>query len=345
MIPVLVAGVLALAVTAGLTPAPTPDPPAPVPPARCTVDDPRLEELSGLVVDGDAIWAMADGGSRVTVYRLDVSGPECSIVQTRTAPLDPYDPEDLAIGPDGALWVSDTGDNDRKRDTVAVVVMPATGAAQLHRLSYPDGPHDAEALLVDRQGRPVVIVKDFGVSIGIYRTAAPPEGSGPTPLVRVGALAPPSSQTVGGPVGGFGSRLVTGAASTADGSVVAVRTYTDAWLFPAPDGDPVAALTGEPVQVPLPDEPQGEAIAFTSDGTLLSGSETRGGVSGQIRAVTGASGLVPAARRHAAPAATGSPSAPEAATTPEWVPGVVGGAALVVVLMATGVAMSVRRRR
>ena len=43
------------------------------------------------------------------------------------------------------------------------------------------------------------------------------------------------------------------------------RTYTDAHLFAAPDGDVVAALGGTPVTVPLPGEPQGEAVALTGD--------------------------------------------------------------------------------
>ena len=77
---------------------------------------------------------------------------------------------------------------------------------------------------------------------------------------------------------------MTGGAVSADGRVVALRTYTDAWLFAVPDGGGVAdALRATPVQVPLPGEPQGEAVAFAADGTLLSGSEARGGVAGQVR--------------------------------------------------------------
>lgn len=316
---------------------------APVPHTRCVVDDVRLEELSGLVVAGDAVWGIADGGNRVTIHRLDMAGPKCAITSSRSASFNPIDPEDLAVGPGGSLWVGDIGDNGRQRDSIAMMVLPPTGSPQLHRLTYPDGPHDAEALLVDRNGRPVVIVKDFGTGAAVYRPATAPVGAGPTPMERVGSVALPSSATLGGPVGSIGSRLVTGAAMSADGSVVALRTYTDAWLFPAPDGDPVEALTGEPVQVPLPDEPQGEAIAFEPDGTLLSGSEERGGVRGEVRAVTGAAALVPAVLKPAPPAVS-APAAPVAAT-PEWVPAAIGGAVVVVLLAVLGLAMSLRRRR
>lgn len=314
-----------------------------MPEVRCTVTDPALAELSGMVVTADeAVWAMADGGRRVEIHRIDVRGLDaaCEVVETRTAPIDPYDAEDLALGPDGEIWVADTGDNERDRDTVAVVVLPARGDARLHRLTYPGGPHDAEALLVDATGVPFVVTKEAGRSAGVYRTDAPPEGEAATPLRRVGELTLPVSDTQGGPIGGFGSRVVTGAGATADGEVVALRTYTDAWLYPVPDGDLTAALAGSPTRIPLPDEPQGEAVAFTGDGTLLSGSETRGGVDGQLRAVPGAAALVGGAPEVPAPAV-----APGTDTPPEWLPALLGGGVAIGVLVLLGATLALRGRR
>jgi hypothetical protein len=294
-----------------------------------------------MVVHEGGLWAVSDGGRSVQIHRIDRSN--CGVIDTRTADADPYDVEDLAVGPDGALWVADIGDNDRLRDTVAVVVMSERGDARLHRLTYPDGPHDAEALLVDARGRPFVVTKEVGRPAGLYRTAEPPQGEGPTPLLRVGELALPASDTLGGPVGGVGSRLITGAALSADGTVAAVRTYTDAWLFPVRDGDLVAALNQTPVRIPLPDEPQGEAVAFEPDGTLLSGSETRRGVQGEIRAVRGATAL---AGEPVAPAAL--PPAPEVAPDPGppgWLPAAAGGAAVVGGLLLVTAAATLRGRR
>jgi hypothetical protein len=314
----------------------------PTPERVCAVDDPRLDELSGMVVSGGGLWAVSDGGRDVRVHRIDRA--DCAVIDTRTADVDPYDVEDLAVGPDGTLWLGDLGDNERARDTVAVIALPERGEARLHRLAYPDGPHDAEALLVDSQGRPFVITKEFGRPAGLYRTAEPPEGEDPTPLLRVGELALPASDTLGGPVGGVGSRLVTGAALSADGTVAAVRTYTDAWLFPVSDGDLVAALNLTPARIPLPDEPQGEAVAFEPDGTLLSGSETREGVSGEIRAVPGATGLagepVPAPPLPPAPELAPDPG------PPTWLPGAIGGAVVVggLVLVSLAAARWSRRR-
>lgn len=311
-------------------------PPA-APETRCTVTDDRLAELSGLVVDDGRVWAMSDGGRRVDVHRLDA---DCEVVRTRTADVDPFDAEDLALGPDGELWVADTGDNDRSRETVAAIVLERGGDARLHRFTYPDGPHDAEALLVDASGVPYVITKEVGVPAGVYRPAAPPEGRGPFPLERVAQVSLPASDTEGGPIGGLGSRTVTGAGMSADGRVVALRTYTDAWLFPVPDGDLAAALAGEPARVPLPGEPQGEAVAFEPDGTLLSGSETRGGEPGELRAVPGAAAL--AAEPFTPPAV--EPAAPAEPPAPEWLPALIGGGVTVGVLVLLAAALSLRAR-
>ena len=157
---------------------------------------------------------------------------------------------------------------------------------------------------------------------------------------------------------------MTGAAADADGRVVALRSYTDAWLYRVPaDGDLVAAFTGRPVRVPLPGEPQGEAIAFEPSGTLVSGSETRGGAPGEIRAIANAAGLAvddPAGSDQAAPdpsapdptadpAASGTDAAAPDRTsqTPEWLPAVIGAGALggFLLLVMIGLALSATRRR
>ncbi|GAA2563794.1 hypothetical protein [Pseudonocardia hydrocarbonoxydans] len=307
----------------------------PAPEVRCVVTDDRLAELSGMLVDDGAIWAMSDGGREVTVHRLD---DDCAVAQTRTAGIDPFDAEDLALGPDGEYWVADTGDNERSRETVAAIVLPVRGEARLHRFTYPDGPHDAEALVVDADGVPFVITKEVGAPAGVYRPAAPPEGRGPFPLERVAQVSLPASDTEGGPIGGVGTRTVTGAALSADGTVLALRTYTDAWLFPVDGGDVAAALSGQPTRIPLPGEPQGEAVAFEADGTLLSASETRV-EPGELRAVPGAAAL--AGQPGPPPAA---PVAPVEEPAPEWLPALLGGGVTIGVLVLLAAALSWRAR-
>lgn len=272
----------------------------PAPPIRplCTPPQPELAELSGLASDGQRWFAVPDGGQRLEVFVLEPG--TCSIEDVITADINPYDVEDLALAADGTLWLADTGDNDRDRETVALHRLAPGGDATLFRLVYPDRPHDAEALLLDGSGVPHIVTKDLLGTSGVYRPAAPLRAPGPTPLERVASVRLGPTDTPGGPVGDTGSTLVTGAALSADGSVLALRTYTDAYLYPVTGGDIVTALSRPPVRIPLPGEPQGEAVALMPDGTLLSGSE--GGA--PIRAVAAATTLVaPPQPPPAAPAA------------------------------------------
>jgi len=317
----------------------------PVPAPACTITDPRLAELSGLVADDQHWYAITDGGTAATVWVL---GKDCQVQDQITGSVDPYDVEDLARGADGTFWLSDTGDNDEDRDTIALISLTPAGEAAIHRLTYPDGKHDAEALLLDRAGVPYVVTKNPLGTADVYRPAGPLAVPGPTPLEKVTTVRLTSTDTPGGPVPGLvGSVTVTGAATSADGTAIALRTYTDAYLFPVSDGDVVAALAASPVRVPLPNEAQGEAIAFQPDGSLVSGSEAgREGAAQTVNVVAAAAALV-------APKPPPGESKPESASnvsaTPEEKEGLPAIPAAAVTVAAIGVIYllfrSLRRRR
>lgn len=285
----LLSAVAPLLFAALLFAAPLPGVAQPAAQDLCTPVDPELIELSGLATDGRRWFAVSDGGTSLQVMVLDPA--DCSVLDKITAEVDPYDVEDLALAGDGALWLADTGDNDLDRGTVALHRLTRDGGASLYRLTYPDGGHDVEALLLDHADVPYLVTKELGAA-RVYRPTEGLAEPGPTPLEQVATLRIESTSTPGGPAGSAGSVLVTGGAVSADGQVVALRTYTDAYLFPAPGGDVVAALGATPVHVPLPDEAQGEALALAPDGTLLSGSESAGEGPVPIRGVVGAAALV-----------------------------------------------------
>ncbi len=56
---------------------------------------------------------------------------------------------------------------------------------------------------------------------------------------------------------------------SSDGTRLALRTYTDAYVWPLAGSDVPAALAAAPVRVPLPESPQGEAISFSADNQQL----------------------------------------------------------------------------
>jgi hypothetical protein len=232
----------------------------------CQVTDPRLPELSGLVVVGDQMVAINDGGDQITVYVLDMS---CAVVDVRTAPVDPYDPEDMAVGPDGTVWLADTGDNRTDRPTVALLALHPDGSTGVYRMSYPDGPHDAESLLLTPDGTPYVVTKEIMGSSGVYRPSVPIAEGIVVPLARVATVNFTLTGTEGGPVGRAGQLMATGGAVSRDGTLLALRTYTDAYVWPLSNSDVPTALAGTPVRIALPPAPQGEGISFSADDRQL----------------------------------------------------------------------------
>jgi hypothetical protein len=268
------------------------------PTTRCEITDPRLPELSGLVGIGDAMLAMNDGGDEAAVYGLDGS---CAVGEVRTAAVDPYDPEDLAVGPDGTVWLADIGDNEQQRETVALIGLRADGSSTLTRLTYPDGPHDAEALLMAPDGTPYLVTKEVLGASSVYRPDEPLADGVTLPMTRVLGMGFTLTGTPGGPVGRAGQLLVTGGAVSADGQRIALRTYTDAYVWPLVDSDVAGALSGSPMRIPLPDSPQGEAIAFAGNSRdLLVSSEE---LPAAVTLVPVAADAAPAAETTAADAA------------------------------------------
>lgn len=225
------------------------------------LQDPALLESSGLAVsarhDG-VLWTHADGGSVAQVRAVDGSGE--TVATVTLAGIDPYDPEALAPGTDGegdpALFLGDIGDNFEERADVSVfrfaepdTIADRTVEATWYRFTYPDGPHDAEALLVHpRTGRLMVATKGFG-GAGLYRAPRDlvPSDVGTNELVRVAGVPP----------------LVTDGAYLPDGRF-ALRTYSSVFVYDRP-----GHLVGSG---PLPPQPQGESLA-ADDRRLLAGSE------------------------------------------------------------------------
>ncbi|TFV61947.1 hypothetical protein E4P41_08670 [Geodermatophilus sp. DF01-2] len=322
--------VLGVALPASAQPAASAAPADPAGPvARCQLTDPRLPEVSGLVEVGDRMLVHNDGGDRLDVYVLDQA---CAVVTVQSAALDPYDPEDMALAVDGTVWLADTGDNTGTRETVALLALRPDGSSSVYRLTFPDGPRDVEALLLAPDGTPYLVSKEVLGASAVYRPVSALAENGTVGLAEVAGVDFTLTGTPGGPVGRAGQLMVTGGAVSPDGRWIALRTYTDAYVWPLSGSDVVGALAAEPRRVALPTAPQGEAVSFTGDSSALVVAGE--GLPGDVTVVP-----VPAAPSPAAPS-----EPPDGALTdllgtdggPSPIPAAVAAAAAAAVLVWLG---------
>ena len=235
------------------------------PQAVAEIADGALDELSGLVAATrfDGFWAVEDSGNPAQLVALDAKGARVGAVDVG-APN--RDWEDLARAGDD-LFIADIGDNLGVRAQIVVYRVPEpaltdrVAVAEAITLTWPEGPRDAEALVVT--GPSLYIFSKS--SRGDTRIGRAPTTPGTHVLVDVGGLKLGEGALAGDP-------RLTGAAY--DGAILALRSYDHAWTWTVTDGDVPAALLAPPTDLPVAAERLGESIALTA-GTYWTVSEGR----------------------------------------------------------------------
>jgi hypothetical protein len=241
----------------------------------CRITDSRVTEVSGIVATNTGYVVINDSNvdrSRVKIFTLDAA---CKVTGVVSYPTIARDPEDVAVARDGTIWVADIGDNTsltggsgERRSTIALwSLAPGAREPVIHRLTYPDGnPRDAEAILLNGDGTPVIVTKQPGGEVYVPDGPLVPRTTEGVKLRSVGKFAATKTGTPN-PLSFIGEATVTGGAVSLDGAKALVRTLSDAYEFDVADGDVAKAITSGKFRItPLPNEPQGEAISFTADG-------------------------------------------------------------------------------
>ena len=270
--------------------------------ATVTVQVPAAAEISGLAAgraNGGVLWAHNDSGDVARVLAFTTGGEPRG--EIRTGGAEAVDWEDMAIGPGQEpdtdyLYLGDIGDNAAQRPDIVVYRLPepmlsgetttVAAASQTIALRYPDAPHDAETLLVDPfTGELIIITKEIvGGNAGVYVASADMLEAGGGTMERAGEITKQTLTTArdlpeSAPVLARGVGYVpTGGDISADGRLIAIRTYASVWIW-ARHGDASVAetLISTPCEAPSAFEQQGEAIAFAADGdayyTISEGAE------------------------------------------------------------------------
>src|SRR5919108_1199462 len=152
------------------------------------IDDPRVVESSGLAASRrhpGVLWTHNDSGDAARLFAIGRDGRVLATL--RFADVEARDWEALAMGRDDrgapALFAGDVGDNQGVWPFVTVYrvseptrLRDATVPARRYRLRYPDGPRNAEALLVDPRSNRLYVASKDEAGGSLYQAPAPPRG-------------------------------------------------------------------------------------------------------------------------------------------------------------------------
>jgi hypothetical protein len=233
------------------------------------IRDPRIKESSGVVASrryADVFWTHNDGGGpkKQVLYAIDREGNTRASFPVTGVTL--HDWEDIAIDGAGHLYIADIGNNDSKRDTLAVYVIdepnPQAGAGPISlkrawKLKFPQAPFDCESLFVWKDYGYVVSKVFDNAHAKIFRFPLK-ETNRPLTLELVATTKIESP--------------VTGADISADGTLLGLVAKNGAYVFRI-DGDVARVNNANPHHTKLKDE-HIEGCCFVPEGLLVT-SERR----------------------------------------------------------------------
>jgi hypothetical protein len=256
------------------------------PPATLsTIRNSAITESSGLAASRTSrgiYWTHNDSGDGPFLYALDTTGRSRGV--WRVTDADATDWEDIAAGPGpisgkSYLYVGDIGDNNSSRPEIVVyrVLEPLvsnadrastkerprpTESADAIRLRYPDGKHDAEALMVHpTNGDLYVVTKVAFASPTVYKASAPLSTNKQTVMQKVADLRVPNL---------FGG-IITGGDISPDGRRVALCDYFQGYeLVWKQSVGPFDEIWNQRMTtIDLGKRHQGESVAYRLDGNAL----------------------------------------------------------------------------
>ena len=251
--------------------------------AQGTVTTFYLWEASGLIASRQnpgVVWTHNDSGYAGSVFALSTNGT--LLAQYSVPNVWGGDFEDIAFGPGPSpethyIYLGDIGDNYSTRPSIQVFRFPepavygyqsnnppsrlVAGATGI-TLRYPDGPYNAEALLIDPLNGDLFIATKLTNSSRIYRATRAELDSGDVTLTFIREIS---------------FFKVSAGDVSADGSLVALRRGGTGALWVRAAGQSIGdVLAGNSINIPIANEPNGEALGFHPTGlgyyTLSEGS-------------------------------------------------------------------------
>jgi hypothetical protein len=247
-----------------------------------SITDTRIKEASGIVSSRKYkgfFWTHNDSGNPNDIYLIDSTGKLRVIVKVANATNGDW--EDIAIGPGpdsgiNYIYIGDIGDNNSAHYSSAVYRLPEpdltidTGVTNISvsnsvriDFKYPDGPHNAETLLLDPLTKDLYVVSKG--TIGIVYQLKYPQSTDTLIICKKIGLLPLSILTAGD--------------ISPDGNEILLKNYGSIYYWKKNAGETVLqTLLRTPVSIPYISEQQGEAIGWSVGNAFYTTSEYANGI-------------------------------------------------------------------
>ncbi len=235
--------------------------------------DDQINECSGLVVSSkneDRIWVHNDSGDKGRIFLINKSGETLAIYNFKAKVVDC---EDIAMSnPKNRkpqIYVGDIGDNKAERDFISIYKFdepnylkgqnrPSVPKVEQLKLKYPDGPRDAECLMIDPISQKIYIISKREDSVGVYSVPLKIEAGSVHTLTKEGTLSFPGMKKI---------NWITAGDISGDGRSILIKSYGNVFYWKRQLGETMMqCLKRSPKILPYKPEPQGEATGFTHDG-------------------------------------------------------------------------------
>ncbi len=226
-------------------------------PARFAVN-PMIAEASGITDskrNTGYLWVEEDSGNPTQLYLLSHDGSVLKKVFIKGSTN--RDWEDMALS-DGKIYIAETGDNSLAYSNYAFYIFSEPDktvdtVSNFEKISfqYADGPHDAEAFLVEPTSKNIYVITKNDSLSEIYKLSAPLSSSSIQTAKFIGKLK----------ISG-----VTSACISLNGKEIILKTYTSLLYYRLNERETIESiLKKDAVKIPYTIEPQGEAVTFAAD--------------------------------------------------------------------------------
>ena len=234
---------------------------------------------SGIAASGinnDLYYIENDSGDTSRFFAILPTGDVKSTVYFKGDPNQKQgvvDCEDIAVGPGplkgkSYVYLGDIGDNKAVRKYLTVYRMEekkawatdslSSAEAAPINLKYPDGPKDAETLMIDPIERLMYVVSKRQDTVTVYTTPLSYKTNDTLTLTKRCKIFFPGFRLF---------KWITAGDISKDGQQVLIKSYSKVYYWKRDNNEPIWKTIQKPPRIlPYSEERQGEAIGFTPDG-------------------------------------------------------------------------------